>query len=329
MADHKSVPALRKAVIALGAVVLARVAWDPRIMGEHLGQTPIFNWLLLGYGVPALCFYGAARVLERTSDDSASRFSDALAVLFAGLLAFFQIRHFMHHGDVLSASTDHTELGLMLVVALGFAYALLKSGLAKASPVFQLASFGFGGLAAAATVLGLLVGENPLLVDDPVASRGPFDTLWLGYLAPALAAALIQRHARGIWPRPIILLAAGAALALIFMFVTLEVRHAFHGESLAHWHPTSDAEYWTYSLAWLLLGIALLGYGLWREMPEARLASAAIVMLTVLKVFLLDMSGLEGALRAFSFIGLGLALVGIGLVYQRYVFTHPRGIPQA
>lgn len=324
MADHKSIPALRKAVMALGAVVLARVVWDPRIMGEHLGQTPIFNWLLIGYGVPALSFYGAARYLERTADDDASRFSDALAVLFAGLLAFFQIRHFMHGGDILAPSTDHAELGLMLVVALAFAYALLKGGLAKASPVFRYASFGFGGLAAAATMLGLLIGENPLFVDDPVASRGPFDTLWLGYLAPALAAALIQRHARGIWPRPVILMAAGAALALIFMFVTLEVRHAFHGASLGHWHPTSDSEYWTYSVAWLLLGVALLGYGLWREMPEARLASAAIVVLTVLKVFLLDMSGLEGALRAFSFIGLGLALVGIGLVYQRYIFGAKR-----
>ena len=117
------------------------------------------------------------------------------------------------------------------------------------------------------------------------------------------------------------LAAAGLALALLFTFVTLEVRHAYHGTSLGYWHATSQNEFWSYSAAWLLLGIGLLGYGLWREMPEARLASAAIVVLTVLKVFLWDMSGLEGALRAFSFIGLGAVLVGIGLVYQRFVFA--------
>ena len=39
------------------------------------------------------------------------------------------------------------------------------------------------------------------------------------------------------------------------------------------------------------------------------------------EVFLFDMSGLEGAWRALSFIGLGLALVGIGLVYQKFVFV--------
>ena len=36
------------------------------------------------------------------------------------------------------------------------------------------------------------------------------------------------------------------------------------------------------------------------------------------------LSGLEGALRAFSFIGLGLALIGIGLVYQKLVFAPAR-----
>ena len=117
--------------MALGLIVLARVAWDPRIMGEHLGTTPIFNWLLFGYGVPAAAFYGAARVLEKRADDSASRLSDALAILFAGLLAFFEIRHFMNGGDIFAAHTDHVELGLMLLVALGFAYALMRSGLTR------------------------------------------------------------------------------------------------------------------------------------------------------------------------------------------------------
>ena len=43
--------------------------------------------------------------------------------------------------------------------------------------------------------------------------------------------------------------------------------------------------------------------------------------LTVLKVFLIDLAGLEGVLRALSFLGLGAALIGIGLVYQKLVFA--------
>ena len=50
-----------------------------------------------------------------------------------------------------------------------------------------------------------------------------------------------------------------------------------------------------------------------------------MLLLTVAKVFLFDLSGLEGVWRALSFIGLGLVLIGIGLVYQRLLFGTGRG----
>jgi uncharacterized membrane protein len=45
----------------------------------------------------------------------------------------------------------------------------------------------------------------------------------------------------------------------------------------------------------------------------------AVLVLAVLKVFLLDMSGLGGLWRVASFLGLGLSLIGIGWIYQRFV----------
>jgi uncharacterized membrane protein len=45
-----------------------------------------------------------------------------------------------------------------------------------------------------------------------------------------------------------------------------------------------------------------------------------VVVLTIAKVFLVDMAGLTGVYRALSFIGLGLVLVGIGWLYQRLLF---------
>jgi len=45
--------------------------------------------------------------------------------------------------------------------------------------------------------------------------------------------------------------------------------------------------------------------------------SAGYIIAAVFKVFVIDLSTLHGIARALSFIGLGLALVGIGLVYQR------------
>lgn len=317
----KSVGALRLATGALGLVVLARLVADPRIMGDSVGTTPILNWLLLGYGVPAAAFFGSAHVLERTKRDKSSSLCWALAIVFAALLVFFQIRHLLNEGDVLAGRTDHVELGLMLLMSIGFAYVLMRSCLGEGNDLFRAASMMFGGLSAGVAVLGLLLIHNPLLSDEPVLSVGPVSSLWLAYLTPALGAALLARHARGTWPEVLYYAAGALAMTLAFAFVSLEVRHAYQGGQIGHQRETTQAEFYSYSAAWLLLGVAMLAYGLWRRMPEARLASAVLVLVTVLKVFLWDLSGLEGPWRAFSFIGLGIVLVGIGMVYQRLVFS--------
>jgi len=66
--------------------------------------------------------------------------------------------------------------------------------------------------------------------------------------------------------------------------------------------------------------VALLAAGIWFRSLPLRIASAAVVMLTVLKVFLIDMSDLTGIYRALSFLGLGAVLIGIGWFYQRLLF---------
>ena len=70
-------------------------------------------------------------------------------------------------------------------------------------------------------------------------------------------------------------------------------------------------------VAWLAIGVGLLALGSRFDARSLRIASAVIVILTVAKVFLIDMANLEGVLRALSFIGLGFVLIGIGLFYQK------------
>ena len=83
---------------------------------------------------------------------------------------------------------------------------------------------------------------------------------------------------------------------------------------------------------WLAFGVALLLAGIVLKSQPARLASAAVVMLTIAKVFLHDLAGVQGIFRALSFIGLGLVLMGIGWLYQRLLFppqrntTHGAGV---
>jgi uncharacterized membrane protein len=590
---HLGVAALRWCVAAFGVLVAARLAWDPRIVGADLSPTPIFNWLLFGYGVPAISFGLAGRLLRSRGDDVPVRVADSLAVLFAAFLVFFEIRHAMNGGDPYARGSGLVEQGLMAVSSFGFGIVLTRLDAARANVVFRLASLAAGavGLAVAAVGLGLrwnplLVRQpveggpilnalalgyflpgilagllalaarhtrpvwywagagaaslalvlafllletrmlfrgpvisldrgaslaelgvdtticlvvatgiaralaksgstfllqafivvaalsaiicahgtgllyNPLLRPDPVAGGAILNSLIPGYLLPALAAAALARLAyrsrleyaagaaaaalvlglayvtlavRVIFQGPSIEASRGAgiaelgvdttiflvvaialmhaaerrraqalllgamattalplavgliglgflanplrtgevvaggfvlntllvgyglpaaltfvlarqanrgegmpippafrlattiaAIAWLFTLVTLETRRIFQGADLSYLRPTSEGEWYAYSAVWLVLGVALLAYGLWRRSTTIRLVSAVFVFASVAKVFLFDLAGLEGILRAASFIGLGLALIGIGLAYQKLVFAERR-----
>jgi uncharacterized membrane protein len=324
IASLRDIHLLRHAVTALGVMVLARIAWDPRIMGADVGTLPILNWLLIGYGVPAVAFAMSARLLgPHNPNDLSVRICDALSIIFVGLLAFFQIRHWTNGGDVFYGGTGHVEAGLMTFVSIGLSYALAKLQLGKGNTVFEVASIAFGAFSIGFATVGLLGVANPYFTNEAIGGRALFSSLLVGYLLPGLAALFVARHARSLRPECFTRAAGILAVALIFFYVTLEVRHAFLGERISKWLGTSDAESWAYSFAWLLLGILFLGYGLLRGSLEARMASAILVVLAALKVTLFDLAGIGGFWRAASFICLGAVLIGIGLVYQKFVFAKP------
>ena len=77
--------------------------------------------------------------------------------------------------------------------------------------------------------------------------------------------------------------------------------------------------------AWVAFGVTLLAVGYVLHAQSVRFASAAVVVLTVFKVFFVDMSDLTGLWQALSVLGLGLVLLGIGWFYQRLLF--PRRMP--
>ena len=81
VAEKRPLPALRWLAAIMVAVTVARIGYEPRIVGADLGTTPIFNWLLYGYGVPALSFWVAGWLLRRRADDLPARMADAGAIL--------------------------------------------------------------------------------------------------------------------------------------------------------------------------------------------------------------------------------------------------------
>jgi uncharacterized membrane protein len=319
--ERRPLPALRWLAAVAAALVVARIAFEPRIVGTEIGTTPIFNWLLYGYGVPAASFWLAGHLLRRRADDAPARMVEAAAILFTVLLAFLEIRHLMTGGDLYRQSSDLAELALQVSVWLALAIGLERLRLRTNSVVHNIAALAIAALALGGIIFGLVLIDNPLLTDEPVG--GPFlNLILLGYALLAVLATALALVARGVRPRPYSASAAITAVVLALLYLTLEVTRLYHGPVLTE-GPTSDAEQYTYSAVWLAFGVALLAIGIKLRSQPVRFASAAVVILTVLKVFLVDMSNLTGIYQALSFIGLGLVLLGIGWFYQRLLFARP------
>jgi uncharacterized membrane protein len=182
----------------------------------------------------------------------------------------------------------------------------------------------FAGLA---TVFGLLLLENPLVWLIDVGGRF-LNVLLLGYALPAVLALLLSYAVAGRRDRWYGNTIAAGALILALSYVSFEIRRLYHGPVIGS-GGTTGAEQYSYSIAWLMFGVVLLGIGILVNSERARLASAAVIALTILKAFLVDMSTLTGVYRALSFICLGLVLVGIGWLYQRILFRRRTGPPEA
>ena len=318
VAARRPLPMLRGLAAIMVAFVVARVGWEPRIVGADVGTTPIFNWLLYGYGVPALAFWTGGHLLRTRADDAPARMVDAAAILFTVLLAFLEIRHYMTGGDIYARESGLAELALQVPVGLALAIGLERLRGRTRSIVHNVGAIVIAGLALAGIVFGLLIAENPILTGEPVGG-GLFNLILLGYGLPAVLAITLALIARTTRPMAYRSVAAATSVILALAFLSLEVTRAYHGSVLTAGARTA-AEQYTYSAVWLGFGVVLLLVGIALASKPARLASAAVVLLTVAKVFLVDMADLTGAWRALSFIGLGLVLVGIGFLYQRLLF---------
>ena len=327
VSQQRPLPALRQLAAAVVVLVLLRIGYEPRIVGDDVGTTPIFNWLLYGYGLPAASFWYAGSLLRQRADDAPARTVDAAAILFTVLLAFLEIRHWMNGGDVYSVYSSLAEVALQVCVGLALTIGLERLRLRTRSIVHDIGALVVGALTLAEILLGLVLTFNPLFSGDPVGGA-VFNLILLGYGIPAVLAAVLALIARETRPLTYRAIAASTAVALALIYFGLEVRTLFHGAVLTQ-GATSDAEQYTYSAVWLAFGVALLGAGFRLRSQPARLASAAVILLTVAKVFLVDMADLTGILRALSFIGLGVVLVGIGWLYQRLLFPSRSAAPQA
>jgi uncharacterized membrane protein len=313
------VRALRVLAGVVTAIVLARLALNYNILHYDVGRWPGANWIVYGYGIPALACYAAARLFRDDARDFLISGLETAALAFAVLLVSLEIRLFVT-GSLDTPHYDLLEESLQSISWLAIGTALAFRG--TSNPVARFGSRVLLGAAAAQIVFFQLLISNPLLSSDPVGTNPILNVLSLAYLVPGILAFAFAARARSQAPASVANGAAIAGFVLIFVYISLEVRRAMHGPVLSG-DTVSDAELYSYSVVWLIYAGVLLAGGLLLGQRLMRYAALGMLALVSVKVFLIDMGGLTGLYRVASFLGLGGSLVGIGYLYQRFVPRQP------
>ncbi len=315
--------ALRPLALLVAGVVLVRLIVNPQLLEYHVASTPVLNWILYGYGIPAAAFFTAGRWFRRAADDALVAVLEAGALLFATVLVTLEL-HQMLTGTIKAPADGMFESGLRVVAWLTMAIGIARFPAWRARPVFVCGQNMLVGAAVLEVLVLHVLRDNPLWTDAPVGTMPLLNGLLLAYGVPAGLIWIFVRLSR--WPNGLVQAARVFCLALVFIDVSLEVRHHFQGPVLSG-SDVSDGEWYSYSVAWLALAGVLLGMGIRSRSIAFRYGSLAVLVLTVGKVFLFDMAALTGLYRAASFAGLGLCLIAVGYLYQKFVFAAPSRQP--
>jgi uncharacterized membrane protein len=160
---------------------------------------------------------------------------------------------------------------------------------------------------------------NPMVTD---VSAGIF-ALSSAYFRPGCLAVLARRKVTDGEIRT----GLGAyAVVAGFVWITLQIRQVLHPGGMGiYGTPIEEEELWGWSGGWLVYGIGLMVQAIRSGQPLLRLTALGVIGLVCAKVFVIDMSGLTGLWRVLSFLGPGLALIGLGVVYRRFVLPVQQG----
>ncbi len=279
--------------------------------------------------VPAiLTFTGMIAVTAATGFMALVQNSEALAVL-AGIGGFL---------TPLLISTGH-NLGLelfayMLVLCAGMLWALAFRawknlllttfiGCVVVSLVWFSSSYtndaSFGAFLFS-TLLWMVFIAAPILIDRFQSFKNSLVVICIPPAASAayLAAADVTLRWQQLSP-----VAIGIAIVLLVLSWRLRgrLRVVFFTLAVASGAfavPIQLDTHWTTSAVWLTLGVVLMLFGFAKGLTFVRWNALVLIGITVLKLLFFDLSELEQGYRILALSVLGVALLALSFIYQRY-----------
>ncbi len=334
LADKMRSRFLRQIAYALYGIVFVRfLFFDLHVSFATAWQAgaaaPAYARLLLErlaqFGVPIACMAGAFRLLRRPALPGALRLDEAndipaglepagiapVAFAFLFLMTFVYAHLELSRGMAALLVPDRPALTLLWVA--GWAVLLAWRDLCP-RPLRLILMTGLAvGLAGQWLFSGLpgwglswYAGRYARL-DGRLFALRALD--WACVIAFCLYAFRLLRRDRG---RPAAGRAFGyAALALLFLYTSLELNTAMHFAAPGMRSGALSAYWGLYALALVLGGIV-------KRTRPLRLAGLALFAIVVARVFLLDLNRLDAAYRIGAFLAVGLVLIAGSFVYLKF-----------
>jgi uncharacterized membrane protein len=309
-----------------------------RLLGTNgsIFYTPVLNFTLvtneraLAYSVFAIsCMISA--ILFRDDDVKAtlhvkSGFHYAWSFVLLILCLVETNDYFLRMKQIETAASFETlnfhQALAVSVAMMAYSLVLLRIGLLKM--IVPLIHVGLGALAI--SLLAILAGGATY---TPIGSyiivynlrAGIYFYIILGLVLHVLN---LRRNPTGqIWLESALKGIEIAVFVTIFMLITVEVIDFFEKRIQAA-DLDSVIQRWmsfrqmSLSVAWLIYSVVLMVLGIWKRNRGIRIISIVLFGFTILKIFIYDLSFLETLYRIFSFIGLGIILLAVSYLYQRY-----------
>lgn len=297
---------------------------------------PILNMRLLTIAVMAVCFGLAGFFYRRMAPNASIRLRELLRLTWFSLcilavcLETSDVFRFWMVGAHESA-VEHLDFQrLMALAGVAGLAGLLFLGFGHGARMPALCYGAFWVLIGAAALAGIRgLWYTPVEAYVPVLNIRVAVFLLLAFGFVGVTRVLGASPEIFDWDGDFRNAASYVPVILLVILVSVESWDVFRQETPTAMQSVSDEasetlerlhnlQHLTLSGVWLVFSVVLMLFGLFRRDRGRRYFAIGLFGIAIVKVFIYDLSFLDTLYRIFSFVGLGLILLGVSFLYQRY-----------
>ena len=295
----------------------------------------LVNHRSLAFVVLAASLGFGATIVNRTASVGNKRVSNIFhvawcVVLF--LLASAEINDFFRFKMLDQPELILSRLEYFRIMTYGVVWITLSLPLAWIGLKKQLPAVMIPGLVCALLAVVFAVVRG--IAYDPIEDYTPFVnvrsiTLLLVLTGLLMQAEFMQKSPDAFnWLKDLVGSVQVAMAIVVLVLLTGEMRDFFQKDIVAMTQQVGGSspevsrlenlQQMSLSGVWLLYSAVLMAVGIWREHRGMRFVAIILFGITILKIFIYDLSFLETLYRIFSFLTLGVILIAVSFAYQKY-----------